>query len=339
MMAVDQLDQARREAEWREKRRGVVPSTLLAAVMGLPGAYGSRMTAYLHAKDAIEQQETPEWMEWGKLLQRPILIRYAEKLAVPIDFVDEFDFFPDPGCKYLGASLDGRWSHGDRRCVDAKNIGFREPFNAQTGNGFGEDFSDEIPLRYHVQLHAQMACTETSVADLAVLFGGREHAIFRVYRSDEIIAAAREAATRFMEEHVLRDIPPPVDGSDEWTRFLASRAVRYKDYIDVQQLEASAQAAILRDYAKLRAAKEGKKRAESAEALYGNRLRAVIGEHSGLVLPNGRRIHFKRNADGVAENVEAELLELARRAGVDLAVFRKDFQQPKPGSRPLLLPR
>jgi predicted phage-related endonuclease len=333
-MSVVSLDveRKRRELEWRERRRGVIPSTLLPAVMGLPGAYGSPMAAWLHAKNAVEEGETPEWMEWGKRLQGPILIGYSERVGAPIDFVDEFDFYVSPACRYLGASLDARWSLGDRRPVDAKNIGFRD-------DQWGEDLTDEMPGRYIVQLHVQMDVTETQVADLAVLFGGREQGIFRTERDEEIIAGAREAATVFMERYVLADVPPPVDGSDEWTRFLASRKPRFSDYIEVSKLAEADQAAILRAYRKLKAAKAVGKRGKEAEALWGNHLRAAIGEHHGLILPNGKKVHFKPNKDGVQEDLDAELAELARRAGVDLATFRKAYQTTKPGNRPLLLPK
>lgn len=331
----ERLHEKAAEERWLAARRQVVTSTEVAALMGIPGAYGSRMGIFLEKQGKAERGETPDWMEWGKRIQQATLIGYAEREGVPLELVDEFDFRRSSTCQYLGASLDARWQTRDLRCVDAKNIGFADP------EEWGDEYTDEFPARYVAQGHVQMEVTGTAVFDLAVLFGGRKLAIYRAQRDEEIIAACREVATRFMEQHVQRDIPPPVDASDEWTRFLNSRKQRYERYLEIGAMEPAAAAEAARWVERLQKAKEAKDAIEMEEQLAANHVRAIIGENAGLIGPFGR-LHYKQNkpktlfdAGGYIAHLEG-LLGVAGIGLDDLSKVRSaKFTSTVPGARPL----
>lgn len=343
------MGDSRRDA-WLAARREVVTSTGLAALLGVEGSYGSTLSEFLDKIGRSEPPEEPaEYLAWGQQLQRPILIAYAEREGVPIDLVDEYEFLRSTTCPWIGASLDGRWQIGDLRPVDAKNIGYRDP------EQWGEDYTDQVPARYVVQLHAQMEVLQAPVGDLAVLFGGRKLGIFRVQRDEEIVAACRQVAEDFMRAHVLpareaiaagedpMRFAPAVDGSKEWTRFLSSRRNRLDSYLEVSTLPEDQSRTALDWAKKLAEAKEAKAVAEEAERLAGNHLRAIIGEHSGLIVP-GARIDYKQNKDSMAFDPDGYIAYLERiavaRGAKPSALDRvkaKKFTTTKPGNRPLFL--
>jgi putative phage-type endonuclease len=323
------IELERREA-WLAERRQHITSSDLPAIMGLPDAYGTPMKVFLEKKNLLEKGSTPDWLEAGLRLQPVILNWYADRRRVAIRHEDPYALTVCESHPIIAASLDARWWDlaiaRPRRCVDAKNVRFKRP------DEWGEEGSSEIPGRYVTQLHCQMVCTgETDFADLAALFGGSDPAWYEVPFDPEIAAGIIDAGERFWMNHVQRDIPPPVDGSDEWTRWLNSRQQKFADYRS--DVPPEIEEAVRRG----RVAALDKKQAEEQEALYKNIVRAFIGEHAGLILPSGQKVHYKRNRSGEEEQTDALLAELASRANVDLASFRKAYITSKPGARPLLL--
>lgn len=326
--AAMQTDEERRAA-WLEVRRHHITSTDLGPIMGLPDAFGSAMGVYLEKTQRSEESgELPELFEWGQRLQHSILCGYSDRVGEPITFADPYTLLEVPGHPLLGASLDARWSAKDQRPVDAKNVGRFDP------RKWGGALTDEIPGPYILQLHAQMDATGTRVADLAVLFSGCRQLIYRVERDDEVIAAIREAAERFWHHHVQADIPPPVDASTEWTRFLASRKQTSDQVLEADD-EATHWALVLR------AAKNAKNIATESEAEAANHLRAIIGEHAGLTGSFGR-ISNRANQDSIIIDHKRICIELSAKL-VELAPSMQEFvidickqcTTTKPGNRPL----
>ena len=323
------MHEAERRESWLAERRRHITSTDLPAIMGLDGAFNSKMGIFLDKLGRASNDEaTPEWIEWGTRLQDSILKGYADRVGEAIDLHDPYTLIEVPDHPLISVSLDARWREKDRRCVDAKNLGFFDP------KKWGPPDTDEVPAGYVVQLHAQMDATKTAVAELACLFGGHRLLIYRVERDDEIVAACREAATDFWTRHVLTDTPPPVDGSAEWTRFLSSRKQSSEKVVE-------ADADATRWALALREAKEAKAAAEEREQEAGNHLRAVIGEHAGLRGEFGR-LSYRRSKDSPVVDQDTLIAALATRLGeLDpaakqfVAAVTKKCTTTKPGNRPL----
>jgi putative phage-type endonuclease len=304
----------RREA-WLAARREHITSSDLSAIMGLPDAYGSPMGVYLEKKSLLEKGEAPTYLEAGLRLQPVILEWYADKRQVAIEHSDPYALEVCEAHPILAASLDARWHTEDRRPVDAKNVRIKRP------DEWGPDGTDEIPGRYIVQLHAQMLCTGVlSEAELATLFAGADPGWFRVPYDAEIGAAIIDAAETFWTKHVAADVPPPVDGSDEWRRFLASRREKGAGFVEATP-DADRWAEQLR-----RARAEGES-AEGLEAEARNHLAALIGDAAGMTGAWGR-ISFKATKGTGRIDWEA----LARELGATPEQIAK-FTTTKAGSR------
>ena len=296
------LEAARRES-WLAARREHVTSTMLASIMKLPDAYGSPMSVWLELKGLLEKDDSgaPAFMEAGIRLQPIILEWYADRRGVAIEHVDPYELAVCPEHPVLAASLDARYHRGDRRPVDGKNVRIKRP------EQWGAEGTDQMPARFVVQLHAQMICTGTEMADLAVLFGGADPAWYEVARDPEIVAGCIEAAESFWTRHVLADVPPPVDGSEDWTRFLASRRERSADLVRATP----AADALVAEYVQARAVRED---AEAREKAARNKLADLIGDAAGMVGTWGR-ISYKSTKGRESTDWEAVARELAATTG------------------------
>jgi putative phage-type endonuclease len=319
-----------RLTSWLAARRQHVTSTDLPSIMRLDDAFGAPIDVYLDKLGQAERGPLAEWMEWGQLLQRGILTGYARRVERVLDEIDPYDLFEDPACPRLAASLDGRWADGDRRPVDAKLVARMNP------QLWGDPFTDQIPQRYAVQLQVQMAVTGTAIADLAVLFGGNRMVIYRVERDDQLLALLREVAQEFWAQHVEARVPPPLDGSAGWTRYLASRP-------QATALVLESGPEIDRWARGLRAVQAQQKKLAELEDLAKNALRAAIGDHAGLAGPWGRIAYRQNKAKNVLDKdayIEA-LEEWIRNEDhspdtpAGLKALRDSLTTTKPGDRPL----
>ena len=262
------VDPARRDA-WLAERRTCITSTDLASIMDLEDAYSSPMGVFLGKMNLEPAREELEIFEWGLRLQPPIIEAAADRLGVAVAHADPYELVRLRSRPVIGASLDAMVLTEPSAPLDAKNVGFLKP------DQWGPDGSDEIPTRFVVQGHAQMAVTGSTAFYLSALFGGRHLRVYRLERDEEVIAAIYEAAEHFWNTYVVPGVPPPVDGSEEWTRFLGSRAQRTDVLVQATpDLDAWA--------ARLREAREALAQAEAFEAEAKNHLLAAIGDAAGI---------------------------------------------------------
>lgn len=139
---------------------------------------------------------------------------------------------------------------------------------------YGEG-ADEIPEHHIVQVQWQHEVCDTEDATLVALVNG-DYREYPVKRDREMGGLLLEVVGRFWREHVLARVPPPVDGSAAYTEYLRRRHPRDA----APALPATPE---LRDLvARVREAKAALKRAEEAETLATNGLRAALGDAAGV---------------------------------------------------------
>jgi putative phage-type endonuclease len=285
-----------RMLEWLRERKKRITATDVASIMRLEGAYSTPMGVYLDKTDPYidEGQDVPEYMVWGRKLQGPILEGYAEQTGRRVVQSDPFDLVTIEEHPLLGASLDAEEVDGERSPVEAKNIAVKGP-------EWGEDGTDEIPQKFYTQLQVQMMVTRTTRAYLAVLFGGRKLAVYVVEYDRDIASAIEEAATRFWKDHVEADVPPPVDGGEDWSRFLRSKQHKYPIV-----LQADAQIDALGH--RLGEVREKIAVLEEQQSIMRNTLLALIDQNAG-VKGTGWSATYRRNKDTSTVDYKAALTE------------------------------
>lgn len=317
---------SKKEKLWLEAKRTCVTATDLAPIMGIEGAYGSPLEVYQFKKNLLEPRKGTRQQEAGIRFEGPILEWYADNQQQRI-IRYELELMKSEQYPFLGASLDARHLlDGDVLGipVDAKNVRYRDP------RDWGEDGSPDVPARYIVQLHAQMTVTGQSAARLAVLFSGHDLGWFHVEKDPEIEAGVIEAAQEFWAG-VEAGVEPPVDGSDAWSKWLASRRKKVQvEWVEGPQADLAAE--LHRVYVQLA-------EVEARKSELANLLKQNMGDAEVVVGPFGR-ISFafghdraETDHEAYAKVLEGRLLELDTGAGPFIEKIRKQLTSIKPASR------
>jgi putative phage-type endonuclease len=204
----------RDKREWLEARTTAgIGGSEAAAVMGL-SPWASPYDVYLVKRREAPPVEETGPMRWGNILQGPVIQEYASQTGRTARTFDN-ELVKDPKHEWMFASPDG--IAGDR-LIEAKT--------ARTREGWGEPGTDQVPDGYVLQVQHLMVVTALPVADIPVLFGGSDFAIYTVQADPEIQQYVVDAEHDFWFDHVRRGIPPAaVTLEDARRRFKFARAL------------------------------------------------------------------------------------------------------------------
>lgn len=231
-------------------------------------------------------------MRWGTKLESVVAEAYAEHTG---------------RCVVDGPTLaDGfRVGHLDRITVASAQDGLRvvECKTARSGDGWGEEGTDEIPEHYAAQGYHYLSLVPYAVAcDFPVLIAGSDFRVYTLQRDDRLIAALVEQERAWWERHVEGMVPPdPLTTSDYQRRWraIAGKVARLDDVGVATAVE------LARIKARIKFLKD-------AEEEVGNRLRAVIGDAEAAEGPDGGLVATWREQE---------------RSSFDLHRFREDHPQ------------
>jgi len=209
MNAVGMLSE---RAEWLEARRTGVGASELAAILGVDERRGSlsiyaRKVAPLSDEDENDEDD-PRY--WGRAFEEPVAQWYAQRTARVVTNAGAFDLRRHPDSR-LFATLDRdvvdptREAAGEAGALECKAVSVWGPL---------DQWRQEPPLCYQVQLQAQLAVTGRRWGSIAAVLGGAKPVYFDFERNDRFIEAALRAVEVFWSRVERRD-PPPPDGTRE----------------------------------------------------------------------------------------------------------------------------
>lgn len=168
----------------------------VAAICGVSD-YTNAYDVWLEKTGQLERPErTEEWLADGHRLE-PIVIDWAEeqlgpltrKLAIAYPLLN------------LIAHLDAQSI--DRNPVEAKTSGISAPLP----DTWGDAGTDQIPTAYIIQTHAQMLASDSELAFVPALLGGRGKVMFHVERHDDLVKFICDTLEQF-NELVSKGKPP-----------------------------------------------------------------------------------------------------------------------------------
>lgn len=101
---------------------------------------------------------------------------------------------------------------------------------------------DTVPQSYYAQVQHYLYVTGLSFAYIACLVGGNDYKEFYIERSLEDIDYIQEKATDFWKNHVVKKVPPMLDGSDSYSKYLLEKADKENEkVIELNELNAKAE--------------------------------------------------------------------------------------------------
>jgi len=252
--------QSNREAWLAERRTGIGGSDA-AAVAGL-SPWKTGFEVYLEKIGELTTDETDD-MRRGTLLEPAVRQMYADETGRSV--VKPTAMIRNTKLPFALGNLDG---------IASGNIIF-EGKTSRTRQGWGEPGTAEIPFAYLCQVQHYMAVAELGRADVAVLFGDFEFAIYPVDADAEFQTLLMEQEAEFWK-CVERRIPPePISHDDikrRWPRHVTASVVATVDDLAVARV-----LNVVRD--RIRTLEEIK---DQAEAI----LKASIKDAEGLHVGN-----------------------------------------------------
>lgn len=263
------------DREWLGHKRRFVGSSESPALFGLGYSNQSPYAMYVEkttGKGVEFDAETLRVMELGKL---------AEPFARSVfEFSTGHKVYCDEGkvirksrrWPFMGATIDA-WiePNGEPEVVELKFIGIHQRWDFAQG---------AIPHKYMIQLQHQLACTGWKRGWLMALCAN-ESFMFQVEPHDRIVEAVVNKCEWFMGCVQNRN-PPPVDGTDATAKALMAQ---FPEPVPSEVVALDGE--FDRIGKSLERIKQRRKRAEEAETMLSNRIRAAIGNAEIGYTPSG----------------------------------------------------
>lgn len=151
-------------------------------------------------------------LRFGSFVEEFVANEYAKATGFALRH-DE-SIYIHPNHSYMSAHVD-RFVHTDGLDQTATKILECKTANPFSRAQWGEVGSDQVPMSYVCQTVWYMAITGIERADIAVLFGNTDFRVYTIVRDPELENLVLEKAHHFWHEHVLKDLPPPVQSPED----------------------------------------------------------------------------------------------------------------------------
>jgi len=185
--------------------------------------------------------------------------------------------------------------------------------------------ADGIPEYYLPQVQWQMGALEIEQALIGALVG-RDLWVYQIVFYPEMFAALLARAEMFWENHVLKQIPPPVDASPDYASHLARKYPGHASD-ELRQTTTDVDVAVI----KLREANEAIEAWEKEQRLQKNIIKNAIGDAAGIQGPWGK-ILWRKTKDQVSVDKKAVIAWIEENHPQEIEKFR----QKKTGIRKFL---
>ena len=248
-----------------EARKKGIGGSDIAAIVGL-NKYKTPIQLWLEKTGRAPPPKYNDAMRWGNILEDVVARHYAETTGLEVlEGVNVVDG--------IRRGNTDRMVPSAHKFLEIKTTGH---FGAAE---WGEPGTDEIPDSYLCQVmwyFGLLDPAEYVSADVPVLIGGQDYRVYHVERNPELIGQLIEEGERWWRDYVVADRAPEADGSIADAR--ARLSLYPKD--DGQMLQSTPEIdELARQLAQARAQL---KAAEEVEEGLSARLKAVIGDASGI---------------------------------------------------------
>jgi len=204
-MARSTLDMSRQEWLWSRKK-GVGGSDA-SAILGF-NPWKSAFELYIDKTSDQVQEIDNEAIHWGNVLEDVVAEEFTRRTGKKVRRRNQI--FIHPEHEFMIANID-RDVVGEKALLECKTT---NAYNSDAWEG------DNIPPMYICQLQHYMAVLDYEKAYIAVLIGGQKFVWKEVERDDEFIELMIEREKHFWEEHILKEVPPEIDGSQSASELL-----------------------------------------------------------------------------------------------------------------------
>lgn len=186
---------------WLELRRKGIGGSDAASIVGL-NPYSSAIDVYADKLGLKAPVEESEAMWLGNVLEPVVAKRFEQETGLSVQRRNAI--LQHPEHPWMIANID-RMVVGQKAGLEIKTTNLLNKTKFADG---------EVPPTYLIQALHYLAVSGLSSWFIAVMVLGRGFHIFHIERNEAEINALIDAEKRFWENHVLKQIPPPPDGSE-----------------------------------------------------------------------------------------------------------------------------
>lgn len=206
-------------------RRRFVGGSDIASILGLQPKSWRTALGTFERKTAPDTAEPESEKETRKRLARghvvePLVARMLEVMH-GITGANKGHRYVDPDVDYFAAEIDfeipfsavahlfgDAWADQQVQPDEVVNVEIKtvHPFAASE---WGDEGTDDVPIHYAAQILWGLGVTRRRFAVCAALFGADDLVLYPMTADAETIAAMRDKATAFWQNHVIPRIAPP----------------------------------------------------------------------------------------------------------------------------------
>lgn len=187
--------------EWLDARRAGIGGSDVGAIMGF-NQYKSAYQVFLEKTGQYHEEVDNEAVYFGNALEDFVAQEFAKRTGKKVRRLNKMLVHPEHD--FMLANLD-RVVVGERAVLECKTA---SEYVKEAWEG------EEIPASYLCQVHHYLTVTGFEKAYIAVLVGGNKFIWKEIERDEEFIQILIDCEKDFWENHVLKDVAPPIDGSD-----------------------------------------------------------------------------------------------------------------------------
>lgn len=273
--------------EWLEVRKTGIGSSDAAAAVGL-NPYQSQLELWMvktgrgAALPQVDPNDDSSPMFWGTLLESFVAAHYTKKSGNRVRKINAV--LQHPEYAWMLANID-------REVMGAPDVQILECKTA--GMNGAKLWRDGVPEYVQLQVQHQLGVTGKAAADVAVLICGNEYRCYRIERNDALIARLIQLEARFWD-YVIRDVPPPADGSES----AATALQALYPYDNSEVLGLSEDVGMCAVFADLNAVRTVLAENEETEAILKHQIQQRMGNVSRAVFDSGS-VSWRRSKDSV----------------------------------------
>jgi len=187
--------------EWLRARQQGLGGSDCGTIMGV-NKWKSPFQLYLEKTGEYAEEIDNEFIYWGNRLEDMVAEEFAKRTGKKVRRNNHLLIHPE--YDFMLANLD-RVVVGEKALLECKTT---SAYNREQWEG------ESVPATYLCQIQHYMAVTGYEKAYIAVLIGGNQFVWKEIPRDDELIDMIIEREKDFWENHVLANVPPPIDGSE-----------------------------------------------------------------------------------------------------------------------------
>lgn len=197
-------------ADWLEHRQAGIGGSDAGAILGL-NKWKSPFEVYIEKTEPVDDRGAGEAAYWGNTLEDVVAQEFTKRTGKKVRRSNRMWVHPD--YSWMLANVD-RMVVGEYSILECKTVG---AWGAKDWEG------DKIPASYIVQGQHYLAVTGLKRVYYAVLIGGQRFEWKYLDRDEELIQTIIGQEQIFWDEHVMKKIPPALDGSSAAEKFLRER--------------------------------------------------------------------------------------------------------------------